>query len=467
MQGRNYHMNLASASINQKHTVKVNNGSGVLIQPMSSDYAYVLTAKHCLQENKEDPHSALKESHTVLLSNDEPINIKEVIHHDTKDIAILIVPPTTGFDLMINCEPLTVNKQFRLCGYPSDRNTLAEQYSSFLYNYAEKVDERLIFTPSISGVVHSTISGFSGGGIFTLGEQGNPVLLCAIETKMDGNVDREFHGSISAFPVSEFEQLINDPKSQYQGKALAILSPLHLSSFEHLINFSFNISKSWTIEHRLNFLIDRLKDIATKDIKVNLYPHEILVNFKDSLKVHSRPQHELQSKELWVALLELLTISILIDKPETIDTTYVEKILQSRKLVFIGVNETWQQHITDIFKAELKSFNNGGIVVAKTFSTQREVQFSKDRVRKLIDAKHIARPPKDIHSITNTKSNISKINSIVDLSALHAECIEIKESLYEELTDITKFDEEKHAELRAVLAKEYGTYLTVKDSTDE
>ena len=131
------------------------------------------------------------------------------------------------------------------------------------------------------------------------------------------------------------------------------------------------------------------------------------------------------------------------------------------------MNETWQQHITDIFKAELNGFDNNGIIVAKTFSSQREVRFSKERVKKLINAKHIARPTADIRSITNSQKNISKINSIVDLTALHAECIEIKEYLYENHTDMAEFNEKKHAELRAILAKEYSEYLTVKDCAND
>ena len=55
----------------------------------------------------------------------------------------------------------------------------------------------------------------------------------------------------------------------------------------------------------------------------------------------------------------------------------------------------------------------------------------------------------------------------MDLSALHGECIEIKESLYENLTDMADCNAEKLAELRLVLAQEYSTYLTVKDNTNE
>jgi hypothetical protein len=462
-------MNQQADLLRQRHSVKVNNGSGVLIQSMSPEYAYVLTAKHCLKVDSEDLESDFIQPQKVFANDGTEINILDVICHDNEDIAVIIVTSdsTPTLDLMINCDYLKAHDDVFLCGYPDARRQTDNEYLSLIYNFSHTFKQRLILTPKASGIVQDNIVGFSGGGIFTFGDNDSPVLLCGIETKMDGNPKREHHGSISVIPISEFELLINNSHKLYLGNALSPLLPLHLSSFKHLINHSFTVSNSWAIDHRLDFLKERLKEVATENVEVNLFPQDILDKFKGTLKVHSRPKCELRSRDLWVALLELLTISILIDKPKTIDTNYVEKMLQSRKLVFIGVNETWQQHITDIFKAELISFDNGGIVVAKTFSSQREVQFSQERVKKLIDNKHIARPPKCFRSVANSNSNISKINSIVDLGALHAECIEIKESLYEELTDITTFDEEKYAELRAVLAKEYGTYLTVKDSSDE
>jgi hypothetical protein len=460
-------MNEKSDLMRQRHSVKVNKGSGVLIQPMSPDYAYVLTAKHCLRVDSENLDSAEVQPHVVSACDGTEITILDVICHDNEDMAILIVVSDSTLELMINCDSLKTNDNAFLCGYPEDRREMDDEYSALIYMYSHKANNRLILTPKTAGVGRDNVVGFSGGGIFTLCDNVQPVLLCAIETKMDGNIAREHRGAISAIPISEFEIFISDPLTQYLDQPLAPLLPLHLSSFEHLIDFSFDISKSWTIDRRLNFLIDRLKEFASEDIQVNLYPYDILVNFEDSLKVHSRPEHELHRREFWVALLELLTISILIDKPEIIDITYVEKIFKLRRLVFIGVNDTWQEHITDIFKAELNDFEEGGVIVAKTLSSQREVKFSQERVKKLIDNKHIARPLGDLRSITNSKTNISKINSIVDLSALHAECIEIKECLYEDLTDATDFDAEKLLELRLVLAREYSTYLTIEGNSDE
>ncbi|QUM90560.1 trypsin-like peptidase domain-containing protein [Moritella sp. 36] len=458
-------MNQGTPTVNQKHSVKVNNGSGVLIQPMSTTYAYVLTAKHCLKVDKDDLTSNFISKHELFSFDGKEIPVLDVICHDTRDIAILIVGQKSECELMINSDSLVVNDQVFLCGYPDDRRGTSQEYSAFIYNFTYMSGEFAVLSPEAAGVGYSNVSGFSGGGIFTLDREDKPVLLCGIETKMDGDPDRECHGNISAIPISEFEKLIADPKNLYLEQPLAPLLPLHLSSFEHLRDFSFDVIQGWIEDDKLNFLKDRLRDISTNEIQVNLSPSEVFKEFKECLRVYNRPSNELRSRELWVALMELLTISILIDKPKIVDAAYVDNIMHSRRLIYIGVKETWQQHVSDIFKGKLNRFNENGIIVVKTLcSPQRNVSFSKVGIKKLV--KNIARPPSDRRAITNINSNLSKIHSIVDITALHAECIESKEDVFENHTDLFDFDDKKEAELRMLLAKEYGAYLTVKDIVD-
>jgi hypothetical protein len=128
-------MSQALPNINQKHTVKVNEGSGVLIQPMSADYAYVLTAKHCLKTNVDDLNSAFIKPHKVYSIEGTEIPVIDVICHDTKDMAILIIASKPDHELMVNCDPLQVNDQLMLCGFPDDRRKTDNEYSAFQYRF--------------------------------------------------------------------------------------------------------------------------------------------------------------------------------------------------------------------------------------------------------------------------------------------------------------------------------------------
>jgi hypothetical protein len=459
-------MSQSGESVSQKHTVKVNTGSGVIIQPMTSSYAYILTAKHCLQD---DTDSVFLENHDVYSFDGIKIEVLDYIYHVTKDIAILIVNPRADLELAINFELIPINKKFRLAGFPEDRRTQDDEYSSFIYKYTEKIDGKMIFSPEGNIVATSNVVGFSGGGLFTIDEQENPISLCAIETKMDGNVDREYHGKISAIPISEFVSLLEQTDKVYLGLSLSPILPLHLSSFEYLIDYSFNVINGWGSDNKLNFLKDRLREMAVEHVQVNLVPSDMLEEFKVFLTVDCRPRGELYSRDLWVALLELITVSILIDQPEVIDSKYVSELLHSRKLVYIGVNETWQQYISDVFETDLNELGDDGIIVFKTLSApQRTTNFSRERVKNMLAMKNIGRPSSDMRSITNVNRNLSKIHSIVDIAALHAECIESKEEFFESHTSEIDFNAEKYVELRTMLANEYGAYLkVVGDLNDE
>jgi hypothetical protein len=454
-------------SLNQKHTVKVNEGSGVLIQPMSADYAYVLTAKHCLKVDPDNLNSAFIKHHKVYSFDKIKIPVLDVICHDTKDMAILIIASKPEHELMVSCDPLQVNDQLMLCGFPNDRREADEEYSAFQYRFLHRSGDRLTLSSEVPGVVYSNVIGFSGGGLFTLGLLGNPILLCAIETKMDGNVDKEYHGNISAIPISEFEQLINDPSKSYLNKPLAPLLPLHLSSFEHLCEFSFDVSRGWANNDGLSLVQECLRGTATEGIKINLYPYELLVKFEKFLKVHRRPKSESRSRGLWVSFLELLTISILVDKPEVVDIEYVESMLGSRRLMYIGETGVWREYLSDILQSGLENLNQDGIVIVKTLGKFHAPLSDRAFLDKVWRHENIGRGSSDPRRIINANKSLSKIKGIVDLTSLHTACIETKESAYEEHTNIVEFDDEKEAQLLMILANEYGAYLVIEDSIDD
>jgi hypothetical protein len=157
-------MNQQADLLRQRHSVKVNNGSGVLIQSMSPEYAYVLTAKHCLKVDSEDLESDFIQPHKVFANDGTEINILDVICHDNEDIAVIIVTSdsTPTLDLMINCDYLKAHDDVFLCGYPDARRQTDNEYLSLIYNFSHTFKQRLILTPKASGIVQDNIVGFSG-----------------------------------------------------------------------------------------------------------------------------------------------------------------------------------------------------------------------------------------------------------------------------------------------------------------
>ncbi|MBJ2147935.1 trypsin-like peptidase domain-containing protein [Vibrio sp. IB15] len=453
--------------IRKNHSVKVNNGSGVFIQPMSSEYGYVLTARHCLKVDSNDLNSANIDPHVVTKYDGSVIDVLDFVEHDTEDMAILIVKPDVTLDLRVSSKQLVTNENVFLCGYPEDRDFENCGYSNYIYkmhNYKEI--GKVILSPQDT-VDHSNVLGFSGGGIFTLGNEDSPVLLCAIETKMDGNISREYHGRIEAILISEFEKLIENSKKRYLGKQLSPLLPLHLSSFDHLVDFTFTVQRGWADDDGLTLLQQALRSVVSEKFKVNLYPHEILTQLHNFFYVYERPKYELRCRELWSAFLELLIISIIIDEPVSVDMEYIRNMLKSKRLIYIGESGVWREYIKNILFTDLDNLNDNGIIVAQTLSKSHMPKFKKEFVKSVWNKSNIGRVQNDIRNIRVVNSKISKINSVVDLTALHCECIESKEEVYDKYTDKNFFDTENEKKIIELLASQYKPYLTVEGVESE
>ena len=79
----------------KNHTVIVDDGSGVLIQPMTDKYSYILTAKHNIlvdYKNSESETKVLAEIKITRLKDEsllQEIEAIEIYKHHTLDIAVI------------------------------------------------------------------------------------------------------------------------------------------------------------------------------------------------------------------------------------------------------------------------------------------------------------------------------------------------------------------------------------------
>lgn len=458
-------MNDVVARNEQKFAVKVNRGSGVLIRGATDDYAYVLTARHCLFKDKDNPEEGYIEPIVVKHYNESIISVHEKFEHQTKDLAVLVVELELAEDLVINTAQLATGDKCRFSGYPGDRSNIDNGYASHIFKYHEQVNGRLHFTPDDTTLTPDNIDGFSGGGFYKLANYEQQLMLCAIETKLVGNIDNEIHSMVSAIPIVDFVEFIS--KQSYQGEPLAPLLPLHLSSFEHVKDGIFDVSNSWIDFDALTFLQNNLKQIAQDQvINVHLSPLELLDEFERLLKVQERPDYELNAKALWVAMLELLIISILIDEPPLVDKQYVAQILRKRRLVYLDVEDTWLAYIGEIVFTGLVEPQDNCILVAQTLHNSAIHQYPKEKLNKLWGSSRIDKAGRDPNSIKQANQKIANIHSVVDFGALHAECIANKEDEYEPFLDQSSFDDDNEQALKQAIAQQYAPFLTVAGEDD-
>lgn len=457
-------MTLIIDELHQKHTVMVDGGSGVLIQPMTDQYTYVLTAKHNILVDSNDPNSSLKCNTDISVINydGDSLKVLDLVSDPSPDvdIAIILIDCQPNLSLFMHTYDLSNGDRVKLCGYPDNRRspqkTVVEQYSSYRLQFHEHVNNTLIFNND-NVAAYENIIGFSGGGLFTFGDENGDVFLCGIETKMDGNPELEPHGRVAGISIRKFENIIEN--GTYSGEPLAVLLPLHLASFEHLLNQIFKL-EDWHDGNKLQFIKDHLRQLATSNvISVNLTPHDLLNEFSEYIRVDGRNDHELHKKELWAYFLELLVISFLLDNPIEINKEYVREVLEKRRLTYIASNGTWKAHAKDILSSSHKGLREDGVIVACTHKASNTALCTSQELKKVVD--NIGSPLSDPRLITNIKRNISVNKRLVDLAALHHKCIQNKEDDYRDYNCMSL------DALNVKLSQEYGYYLKAEGVDNE
>ncbi|MFT6901963.1 MAG: hypothetical protein ACJAXS_002170 [Colwellia sp.] len=441
----------------EQHTVKVNGGSGVLLQPGSTvQYSYIYTAKHNIQVTGTDANRPLIDVDEIAICcfDGTPIVVLDrFIHVDEGiDIAILIIPFQGHINLELFDGRLTLNSQVRLCGYPSVRrnrnNPTSEEYSTYNFTCAINNTDKILLTNE-NVAQRSELVGFSGGGVYTIFPSARQTLLSGIEICMDGDPSIEQHGRVQVIPVDVFNQII--VANEFLGQPLGSVFPLFLSDFQFLTDFIFELV-DWFDSDQLNFIRAHLIYLAQSNvITVNVKPVDILKEFSLYLDVFEEGNTTLYNKKNWSSILELLVISLLIDSPRVLNISYIRELLNKKRLTFIDSELSWKSHLKKILCAKYDDLNDDGIILVRTNTASNVVKYSSEDLKKSIP--HIARSLSDPTSISNIKKNNTLNRSLVDLKSLHQACIEGKEP------DYISFNISNLEELNTKLSEEYAFYL--------
>ena len=106
-------------------TVKIQNGSGCIIQPDSDDFTYIFTAKHnVINKNIADIKVEL-----YLLDNSgkkskiEIKNIRKIYNHyeNEKDASIIVFDKLNSFEIPLIFNEIKNDNNYILCGFPNTR----------------------------------------------------------------------------------------------------------------------------------------------------------------------------------------------------------------------------------------------------------------------------------------------------------------------------------------------------------
>lgn len=432
----------------RSHVVMVNDGSGVLIQPALGNQSYILTAKHVLEieENSRLYHDI--DEITVTKTNGDVINLAKRIVSDDNDIAILIVDSKLDSDLQIAISKPERNKKVFYYGYPAIRRGLEprEQLREYPGQINEVEDDR--FSVALDGRPGwGEVAGSSGGGVFV--EIGGDIFLQGIESRVEGVVDREFHGKVICTPIAIIEKFITE-------SGLEKIHPPSMASFIGLVDKTFQCFAQAEDPNNLTFLMNQLQERGSKlSSAEEMNPFTLFEKFKKKLLIRDCPEQNLYNEKLWIAYLEFLIISSLIDDIDVADFSYIDENSTRRRFLFSTDQDNWIWKLMDIFRSDFRGLKLGGKIVVSTGESAPKHEARKSSLKKVVV--DIGRGQKNEMMVDSGITNPAIDFTVYNLTGLHKLCVVDDDENFANY--YAGSDEHGEVELMALIKDLYNAYI--------
>ncbi len=335
-------------------SVRVDNGSGVLFQPMSEDYSYILTAKHNLYNDEEfesynNPKN-IEDIKFIYYEETEEKNILAKYEHESLDIAILKIEKFNFISSFKQFEEPKNSDVYTFYGYPNNRRNQEDKIQNFILKVHD-INNKEIIAENETYYDRNDISGCSGGGVFK--DLEGDFYLAGIECRMDGQGE-DNNSRLRFIFIEAFDEII-----EQNSTVLKPLYPPFLNNFTILLDNIFLLNGMEDVEKRLTQ--DRLRLIA-EDLSKIIKPIDIKNKYTLLEKNYATKCYS--NKELWSMYLEFMVISVFIDLCSPISVDGIEDINKKRKFLFLK-SDNWKENKEEILTSDFSSLpKNATVVVA-------------------------------------------------------------------------------------------------------
>ena len=295
--------------IKQKLTVRVNDGTGVLVSPLDKDILYVFTCRHVVLDEGKNilPLDKITISYDELNSKQAhvfTIQSVEVSEQVDNDIAVLVVKRD------IDVPHLYISSDRIGCfhiGFPKCRRDAEDKIGNILVLHITHFDSNseidIVEYQYDLQNKENEIKGMSGGGIFN-----KDCKLVGIHTQSAMHDKKEMLGKCGMIPISLFLQLIDEKK-------LPPVLKFDLSHFGKMVGWVFDFSRE-------RFVNDRTAQFASdldqyKAIVEQWSPIRIFDVLKQDGKISKDTKLESLDQRYWQAFtLFIVGVIALLDLNE-------------------------------------------------------------------------------------------------------------------------------------------------------
>lgn len=369
----------------KNHIVVVNGGSGCIIQPMSPDYLYILTAKH----NITDTAGRLEQLTRFYFENEvwmkENMTLASFVEgedyffHPDLDIAIIKIAGMEGFANAVRYDNISQDKNdYYLLGYPETRRLDQPEISEW---YRQDIGVQ-IMDPRGHGVFEAQvpmnptlaeIRGHSGGALLKI--ISGKIFLSGIQNKMAE--EQEQMGRIRFTSMACFDEII----SLFPGQLVPIL-PSYLASFSFLTEECFNLTPEIDTQATCEKLSIILRAKALEITRSTLVPHQIKDFIHENFPVfYQQEKFDHFPKKLWMLWLELLTaLNIVKSHQHQLDD--LPEILQKVRLFYADSDQDfWVENLPTLHERDYQGLAEGGtVVVTSNIRAYKHYSFERGKI---------------------------------------------------------------------------------------
>lgn len=408
------------SEVMQSYCVMVNGGSGVLVNAMTDEYSYVLTVKHAISEKVAC--NIVKDHNGCVIEVLDVLVFPKVDRNETLDCAILkITHQPHLLQRAWTASNLPHEANLTLVGFPETERANLTPIKHWNGHSACVVDD--IITLALNGIPgKDVIKGMSGGGVYHIDK--NYPYLVGVEFEMEASRPDQQFGRVDCHSLVRYSQLVTLHSS-------APMIPAHMECFSRMreMIFDFNVIE---IDNVLN-LKAALNAFAGSLIESGMPPpYKILKQYDVQLLIDAGQPNVLEAQGLWVAYLEFVVISALMDGTGVADNEYIYGIDKKRRLLYTSDVSNWLGRLDEILKIARRLLDkNGTLVVASPDAAAQPFPPNFVLERVINDIAIV--PNKGPLSIDAVESAIYNSYKLTHLEGLRRKCVIEKEYEYRAL----------------------------------
>lgn len=272
-------------------TVRVANGSGVIIKPLADDCFYILTAYHVVKGKTVD--EIVFDFLSTSPFTNKTVKAKRIIYNEELDAAILIVEKDDSE--IVQFVPSNIRQNGAVhwhTGYPNNQNSNGKANSCKLHDFNTWLgtyDHNFEEYKYPNHIKQEELNGMSGGGIFDDNHH-----LLGVHMKLAASEEKEQLGKNVMIPWSCFERVIAENG----------LPTIYQCNFEVFMNEMFNFDNNLGAKEKLKTLLMMMSHYRAG--MLDLSPQQCYDAFQKSRKANNYLLGSELQKDDWVKFGEFI-----------------------------------------------------------------------------------------------------------------------------------------------------------------